>query len=129
MEKRGDGVRAIDRRGCRRGSNGFQEARSSRHSNHFPTRALKRELNPSREISTSLGDQRSLVRVLSPRFAAHCIAVKPFPLSCSRFQHAGISHFAGNRRHSLLMILFCKTSLAAPSADDDPATGTVNGSS
>jgi hypothetical protein len=74
MEKRGDRVRPIDRCGCRRGSNGFQEARSCRPSNHFPTKALKLELNPSREIRTGLGDQGSQVRVLSPRRTRNLIS-------------------------------------------------------
>ena len=49
-------------------------------SNHFPTKALKVELSMRREIRTSLGDQGSQVRVLSPRFAAHYVAVQ-----CSHF--------------------------------------------
>ena len=112
MGKRGDGVRPIDRCGCRRDSNGFQYARSSRHSNHFPTKALKLEINPNREISAGLGDQGSQVRVLSPRFAAHCTAVKSFPADCSGFQLAGISHFAGTSTHSLIDVLSCKTTLS-----------------
>jgi hypothetical protein len=70
-------------------------------------------------MRTNLGDQGSQVRVLSPRFAAHCTAVKPFPLDCSRFQLAGISHFAGTSTHSLIDVLSCKTTLSrAPSAND-----------
>jgi hypothetical protein len=62
-------------------------------------------------MRTSLGDQGSQVRVLSPRFASHCSAVKLFSLSCSRFQFAGISHFAGTSPHSLVDVLSCKTTL------------------
>jgi hypothetical protein len=40
--------------------------------------------------------------------------VQPFPLSCSRFQLAGISHFAGTSTHSLIDVLSCKTTLFAP---------------
>jgi hypothetical protein len=60
------------------------------------------------------GTKGSQVRVLSPRFAAECTAVQPFPLSCSRFQLAGISHFAGTSTHSLIDVLSCKTTLFAP---------------
>ncbi len=58
------------RRRCRDDSNGFQHACSSRHSNHFPTKALQVELSQHREMGTSLGDQGSQVRVLSPRDSA-----------------------------------------------------------
>ena len=47
------------------------------------------------QIRTGLGDQGSQVRVLSPRFAVRCTGVKLLSLVCSRFQLAGISHFAG----------------------------------
>src|ERR1017187_1550364 len=81
-------------------------------------------------MRTSLGDQGSQVRVLSPRFAAHCTAVKLFSLSCSQFQLAGISHFAGTSPHSLIDVLSCKTTPSrAPSADDDDRDGTANISS
>jgi len=96
---------------CRRDSSGFHYSRASRHSNHFPTKALKIELSAHREMRTNLGDQGSQVRVLSPRFAAHCSAVQPFPLSFRRFQLAGISHFAGTSTHSLVDFLSCKTTL------------------
>ncbi len=70
-------------------------------------------------MRTSLGDQGSQVRVLSPRFAADCTAVQPFSRNCSRFQVVGISHFAGTSHHSLIDVLCCKTTLSrAPSADD-----------
>jgi hypothetical protein len=88
---------------CSRNSNGLHRMCSSRHSNQFPTKPPFLNSMSRHEIRTSLGDQGSQVRVLSPRFAAqlHC-AVKPFPLSCSRFQLAGISHFAGTSPHSLI---------------------------
>jgi hypothetical protein len=38
--------------------------------------------------------------------------VQPFPLGCSRFQLAGISHFAGTSTHSLIDVLSCKTTLS-----------------
>jgi hypothetical protein len=67
-------------------------------------------------MTTSLGDQGSQVRALSPRFAVHCTAVQPFPLSCSRFQLAGISHFTGTSPHTVIDDLSCKTTLSpAPS--------------
>ena len=101
---------------------GFHHTRSSRHSNQFSTKPLFLNSAPWLKISTSLGDQGSQVRVLSPRFAAHFTAVKLFSLSCSRFQLAGISHFAGTSTHSLIDVLSCKTTLSrAPSADDDPS--------
>jgi hypothetical protein len=68
-------------------------------------------------MRTSLEDQGSQVRVLSPRFAAGCTAVKPFPLGCSRFQLAGISHFAGTSTHSQLDVLSCKTTLSRATLD------------
>jgi hypothetical protein len=44
-------------------------------------------------MSTNLGDQGSQVRVLSPRLAVQCTAVKLLSLGCCRFQLAGIGHF------------------------------------
>ena len=64
-------------------------------------------------MSTSLGDQGSQVRVLSPRFAAVSNAVKPAPADCNEFQVAGI-HAAGTSTHFLIDMLSCKTSCSAP---------------
>jgi hypothetical protein len=54
-----------------RDSKGVHHACSSRHSNHFRTKALQVEFSAHREISTGLGDQGSQVRVLSPRAFAN----------------------------------------------------------
>jgi len=77
------------------------------------------------EISAGLGDQGSQVRVLSPRFAAHCTAVKPFSADCSGFQLPGISHFAGTSTHSLIDVLSCKTTLSRGPRKADPVVGTL----
>ena len=50
-----------------RKSNGFHRTCSSRHSNQFATKPLFLILVVLLETSTSLGDQGSQVRVLSPR--------------------------------------------------------------
>jgi hypothetical protein len=94
-------------------SNGFQHSRSSRHSNQFPTKPLKIELSAHQEIRTSLGDQGSQVRVLSPRFAAVSNAVKPAPADCNGFQRIPTcrNHPAGTSTHTLIDVLSCKTTL------------------
>src|ERR1035437_9256646 len=81
-------------------------------------------------MRTGLGDQGSQFRVLSPRFAAHCSAVQPFPLRFSRFQLAGISHCAGTSTHSQVDVLSCKTTLfrATFGGTLTTETGTVNSS-
>jgi hypothetical protein len=76
-----------------------------------PQNHSKIELSTHREMRTSLGDQRSQVRVLSPRFAADCSAVKPFPADCSRFQLVGISHSAGTSTYSRIACLSYRTTL------------------
>jgi hypothetical protein len=52
---------------CRRDSNGFQLTRSSNHSNQYSTKTNFLNSTRRRQISTSLGDQGSQVRVPSPR--------------------------------------------------------------
>jgi hypothetical protein len=94
-----------------RNSNGFHRTCPSRHSNQSPTKPLKIELSTHREMRTSLGDHGSQVRVLSPRFAADCSAVKPLPADCSRFQLVGISHSTGTSTYSRIDCLSCQTTL------------------
>jgi hypothetical protein len=97
----------------------FQESPDDsnfRGAGNIPTKSPKRRniLNSivQREISAGLGDQGSQVRVLSPRFAAHCTAVKPLPPDCSGFQVAGITHSAATSVYSLIDGLSCRTTLS-----------------
>jgi hypothetical protein len=94
-------------RGGRRGSNdcqespsagnGFQEAWTSTLSNHFSTRAIFLTSTASRQMSTSLGDQGSQVRVPSPRhLRRNRYSVRDLGLhSCCQFRHYG-----GERHYS-----------------------------
>jgi len=100
------------RPGCPRDFKEIHHPCSSRHSNQFSTKPLFLNLASRLQMRTHLGDQGSQVRVLSPRFAAYCTAVNVFSLSRSRFQLAGISHFAGTSTHSLIDVLSCKTTLS-----------------
>ena len=79
------------RRRCRDDSNGFQPACSSRHSNHFPTKAPWIELSTRRETGTILGDRGSQVRVLSPRRTHKLISVQGFPGPSMWLNPAGTS--------------------------------------
>jgi hypothetical protein len=88
--------------GCRRDSNGFQHTCSSNLSNQFATNTNFLNSRELRQMITSLGDQGSQVRVLSPRFAADSTAVKPFPADFSGFHLAGISNSAGTSTYSLI---------------------------
>src|ERR1035441_5871201 len=81
----------------RRGdSNGFQQARSGRHSNQFATKPPFLNSALRLETSTNLGDQGSQVRVLSPRrtpefeFATSGCAVQALSPNWSRSQRVGI---------------------------------------